>query len=361
MTQTLTTNPPVASVVFNGIEKVYPTAAGSVHALKAINLDIQQGEIFGFIGRSGAGKSTLIRLINGLERPSSGTVLVNGTATSSLSGEELVQFRRRTGMIFQHFNLMSAKTVAQNVALPLVMAGVPKAQIVRKVDELLSLVGLTDKRSAYPAQLSGGQKQRVGIARALVQDPDILLCDEATSALDPETTQSILALLQEINRRNGLTIVLITHEMAVIREICDQVAVLDHGQIVESGDVWKVFGQPTHEVTKTLLGQIAHGLPDDLVDRLQPGLPSDSGTLLLRITLLPDSAVTPDIQAILQSLTGPVRLLDSAVDRIRGHSFGRLLVAVPSLGNVPAEIEARFNAISTQIHFEVLGHVPTDI
>jgi len=361
MTHNLVADSPAASVVFAAIEKVYPTTAGPVHALKDINLEIQHGEIFGFIGRSGAGKSSLIRLINGLERPTQGQVVVNGTPTSTLAGEDLVQFRRRTGMIFQHFNLMSAKTVAENVALPLVMAGVPKAQIERKVNELLALVGLTDKRDVHPAQLSGGQKQRVGIARALVQDPDILLCDEATSALDPETTQSILDLLREINRRNGITIVLITHEMAVIREICDHVAVLDHGQIVETGDVWRVFGNPQHEVTKTLLGQIAHGLPDDLLERLQPGLPADTGTVLLRITLLPDQGAAPDLQAILHSIKGKVQLLDSAVDRIHGHTFGRLLVAIPALDNTPAEIEARLSSLVTHIQLEVLGHVPTDI
>ncbi|BCP55498.1 methionine import ATP-binding protein MetN 1 [Kaistia sp. 32K] len=350
-----------ASVVFEGIEKIYATPSGSVQALKDISIEIRQGEIFGFIGRSGAGKSTLIRLINRLERPTSGTVVVNGVTASGLVGEGLVQLRRRIGMIFQHFNLMSAKTVAQNVALPLVMAGAPRRQIDRKVEELLSLVGLSDKRDAYPAQLSGGQKQRVGIARALVHDPDILLCDEATSALDPETTQSILGLLREINRSNGITVVLITHEMAVIREICDRVAVLDHGRIVELGDVWKVFGNPEHEVTKSLLGQIEHGIPDDLTDRLQPGFPAGAGTLLVRATFLPESGGAPDLQAVLKVVHGPVQLLDSAVDRIRGHTVGRLLVAVPSEGNRPEEIETRLGSLPPNVQVEVLGHVSAPV
>ncbi|EXF42874.1 ABC transporter-like protein [Pseudomonas sp. BAY1663] len=240
-------------VRFANLGKTYQSALGSVQALRDIDLVVQRGEIFGIIGRSGAGKSSLIRTINRLERPSSGQVLIDGVDIGQLDEDQLVEQRRRIGMIFQHFNLMSAKTVWQNVELPLRVAGVPYGQRQRKVHELLQLVGLLDKRGAYPAQLSGGQKQRVGIARALVHDPEILLCDEATSALDPETTQSILALLREINQRLGLTIVLITHEMAVIREICDRVVVLEQGEVVEQGPVWRVFGAPWHEVTRTLL------------------------------------------------------------------------------------------------------------
>lgn len=223
-----------AHVRFINLGKTYD---GSVHALQGIDLAIQRGEVFGIIGRSGAGKSSLIRTINRLEQPSSGRVLIDQVDIGDFDEDHLVALRRRIGMIFQHFNLMSAKTVWQNVELPLKVAGVPKLQREQKVRELLELVGLKDKHQAYPAQLSGGQKQRVGIARALVHDPQILLCDEATSALDPETTQSILGLLREINRRLGLTIVLITHEMAVIREICDRVVVLEHGRIVEQGPV----------------------------------------------------------------------------------------------------------------------------
>lgn len=349
------------SMTFVDISKRYATPAGEVDALVNINLSIKQGEVFGFIGRSGAGKSTLIRLINLLEKPTHGNITVNGAPTHDLAGEGLVQLRRGIGMIFQHFNLMSAKTVAHNVALPLIMAGVPKARIDAKVTELLALVGLSEKRAAYPAQLSGGQKQRVGIARALVHDPQILLCDEATSALDPENTRSILQLLREINRRNGITVVLITHEMAVIREVCDRVAVLDRGEIVESGEVWRVFGSPQHGVTKSLLGQLDHAIPDDLVAHLQPGYPAGEGTLVIRATLRPCHISAPDLQAVLQVINGPVKLLDSAVDRINAHTFGRLLVCAPSRGNTLADIEQRLSALPYTVDVEVLGHVTTDV
>ena len=243
---------------FIGLGKTYNGQQGPVAALHGIDLAIQRGEVFGIIGRSGAGKSSLIRTINRLEQPSTGRVLIDQVDIGEFDEDRLVALRRRIGMIFQHFNLMSAKTVWQNVELPLKVAGVPKEKREQKVRELLELVGLQEKHKAYPAQLSGGQKQRVGIARALVHDPAILLCDEATSALDPETTQSILGLLREINQRLGLTIVLITHEMAVIRDICDRVVVLEHGRIVEQGPVWEVFGNPQHEVSKTLLAPLQH-------------------------------------------------------------------------------------------------------
>lgn len=226
-----------AAVVFDDVGKVFSARGGANAALANVRLEVARGEVFGIIGRSGAGKSTLLRLVNGLEKSTSGAVRVNGVNVGGLDERGLVELRRRTGMVFQHFNLLSAKTVRENIALPLRIAGAPKATIDARVDALLELVGLSAKRDAYPASLSGGQKQRVGIARALVHDPDILLCDEATSALDPETTQAILALLRDINRRLGLTIVLITHEMEVIREVCDTVAVLEGGKVAESGPV----------------------------------------------------------------------------------------------------------------------------
>ena len=210
-------------------------------------------------------------------------MLIDQVDIGEFDEDRLVALRRRIGMIFQHFNLMSAKTVWQNVELPLKVAGVPKEKREQKVRELLELVGLQDKHKAYPAQLSGGQKQRVGIARALVHDPAILLCDEATSALDPETTQSILGLLREINQRLGLTIVLITHEMAVIRDICDRVVVLEHGRIVEQGPVWEVFGNPQHEVSKTLLAPLQHALPPELQSRLRPQPQSSEDAVVLRL------------------------------------------------------------------------------
>jgi D-methionine transport system ATP-binding protein len=260
-----------AAVIFDDVGKVFANARGvSTAALANVTLNVARGEVFGIIGRSGAGKSTLLRLVNGLEKPSSGAVRVNGVSVGELDERGLVALRRRIGMVFQHFNLLSAKTVRENIALPLKIAGVPKAAIDKKVDALLELVGLSAKRDAYPASLSGGQKQRVGIARALVTDPDILLCDEATSALDPETTQAILALLRDINQRLNLTIVLITHEMQVIREVCDTVAVIERGEVVETGPVWRVFGDPQHDATRALLRTLVHDLPTDLAERVKP-------------------------------------------------------------------------------------------
>ncbi|WP_443698689.1 methionine ABC transporter ATP-binding protein, partial [Pseudomonas sp.] len=257
--------------------------------------------------------------------------------------------------IFQHFNLMSAKTVWQNVELPLKVAGIPKLQREQKVRELLELVGLQDKHKAYPAQLSGGQKQRVGIARSLVHDPEILLCDEATSALDPETTQSILGLLREINQRLGLTIVLITHEMAVIREICDRVVVLEHGRIVEQGPVWQVFGDPQHAVSKTLLAPLQHGLPEELQNRLQATPASADAALVLRLQFTGSATDEPDLAALFGALGGRVRLLQGGVERIQGHALGQLLLAV---NGSPHEADTlRSRAGNWAQHVEVLGYV----
>jgi D-methionine transport system ATP-binding protein len=238
-------------IVFEQVGKTY--AGAPTPALADVSFSIGRGERFGIIGRSGAGKSTLLRTINMLERPGDGRVRIDGVDIGTLDEDGLVALRRRIGMIFQHFNLLSAKTVFENVALPLRVAGVRRVEIEARVNELLALVGLADKANVYPAMLSGGQKQRVGIARALVHRPEILLCDEATSALDPETTEQILALLREINQQFGLTIVLITHDMAVIDEACDRVLVLDHGHVMEHGPVWRVFNEPQADATVALL------------------------------------------------------------------------------------------------------------
>ncbi|WP_219267268.1 methionine ABC transporter ATP-binding protein [Pseudomonas sp. Xaverov 259] len=340
-----------AHVRFINLGKTYD---GAVHALQGIDLAIQHGEVFGIIGRSGAGKSSLIRTINRLEQPSSGRVLIDQVDIGEFDEDRLVALRRRIGMIFQHFNLMSAKTVWQNVELPLKVAGVPKPQREQKVRELLELVGLKDKHRAYPAQLSGGQKQRVGIARSLVHDPQILLCDEATSALDPETTQSILGLLREINQRLGLTIVLITHEMAVIRDICDRVVVLEHGRIVEQGPVWQVFGNPQHEVSKTLLAPLQHGLPDELQSRLQAE-PSSTAAVVLRLQFTGSAADEPDLAALFSALGGRVRLLQGGVERIQGHALGQLLLAVNGSPHNAEELRNRAGHWAQQV--EVLGYV----
>ena len=341
-----------AHVRFINLGKTYD---GSVHALQGIDLAIQRGEVFGIIGRSGAGKSSLIRTINRLEQPSSGRVLIDQVDIGEYDEDRLVALRRRIGMIFQHFNLMSAKTVWQNVELPLKVAGVPKPQREQKVRELLELVGLQDKHKAYPAQLSGGQKQRVGIARSLVHDPQILLCDEATSALDPETTQSILGLLRDINKRLGLTIVLITHEMAVIREICDRVVVLEHGRIVEQGPVWQVFGNPQHEVSKTLLAPLQHGLPEELQNRLQPTQTSADAALVLRLQFTGSATDEPDLAALFGALGGRVRLLQGGVERIQGHALGQLLLAVNGSPHNAQALRTLAGRWAQQV--EVLGYV----
>jgi len=315
------------TVRFESLGKTYHSSAGPVAALQGIDLEIPAGSVFGIIGRSGAGKSSLLRTINRLERPSVGRVLVDGEDIAALDERQLVALRRRVGMIFQHFNLLSAKTVLDNVALPLRVGGWKEADVRTRVAELLALVGLQGKERTYPGRLSGGQKQRVGIARALVHRPEILLCDEATSALDPETTQSILALLKDINRRLGLTVVLITHEMGVIREICDQVLVLEQGRIAEQGPVWRVFGAPQHDATRALLRPLEHALPADV----RASLAAD-GVRVIELRYTGDDGLEPDLARIAAALGGPVRLLHGGVDRIQGHAHGRLLVSAPIVG-----------------------------
>jgi D-methionine transport system ATP-binding protein len=240
-------------IVVRHLSKTYHTANTHTRALDDIHLDIEKGEIFGIIGFSGAGKSSLIRCLNRLEEPDSGRIIIGDKVITDLNKKELREARRKIGMIFQQFNLFDARTVFQNVAFPLEAAGVPKKLIKPRVDEILELVQLSDKAGAYPEQLSGGQKQRVGIARALANEPDVLLCDEATSALDPQTTFAILELLQEINRKLRLTIVLITHELDVLQHICGRMAVIEHGRIVETGPVDKIFLEPESETSRSFI------------------------------------------------------------------------------------------------------------
>ncbi|MFD4839295.1 methionine ABC transporter ATP-binding protein [Achromobacter sp. NPDC058515] len=345
-----------AHIVFEGLQKQYQGAQGPVAALSDVSFSVARGEVFGIIGRSGAGKSTLLRSINMLERPSAGRVLVDGVDVGGLDENALVGLRRRIGMIFQHFNLLSAKTVAENVALPLRVAGVKPAAARARVQALLDMVGLRDKADVYPSKLSGGQKQRVGIARALVHEPEILLCDEATSALDPETTQSILSLLLDINRKLGLTVVLITHDMAVIREVCHKVLVLDGGRKVELGEVWRVFGNPQAVATRALLRPLQHDLPADLAARLVPDLQGREGVVVLRLRFTgqgrPDGV---SLQAL--AAMGPgATLLHGGLDRLRGHAQGSLLVSVPA--GALQEETARAALVADQI--KVLGYVAAD-
>ena len=276
-------------IEFHDVHKTYRVAGREIPALQPTRLNIQAGQIFGLIGHSGAGKSTLLRLINRLEEPSGGRILVEGEDVTALDAEGLRRFRQRVGMIFQHFNLLSSKTVADNIAMPLRLAGgFSRAEVDARVSELLARVGLSDHARKYPAQLSGGQKQRVGIARALACRPSILLCDEATSALDPQTTASVLQLLAEINRELKLTIVLITHEMDVIRRVCDQVAVMDGGAIVEQGDVADVFLHPQHPTTRRFVFEAERVDEDERHDDFAhvPGL-------ILRLTFRGEATYAP--------------------------------------------------------------------
>ena len=343
------------SVTFEALGKTYVSSAGRVKALEAIDLAIPGGGIFGIIGRSGAGKSSLLRTINRLEEPTEGRVLVDGQDIGRLDEDGLVALRRRVGMIFHHFNLLSAKTVWQNVALPLVVAGVDKRQIDERVDEALALVGLEDKYNVYPSRLSGGQKQRVGIARALVHRPEILLCDEATSALDPETTLSILQLVKDIHRRLGLTIILITHEMSVIREICENVLVLEQGRIAEQGPVWQNFGAPRHAATSALLQPLSRDIPGDIAARLAPS-PIEGGEAVLEVRYTGGEGVGPDLSRLTGVLGGTVRLLHGSVDRIQGHAHGTLLLAARGVS------EDHLDALKDHVgSTRILGYVRRDV
>jgi D-methionine transport system ATP-binding protein len=345
--------PDQAHVVIRDVNKTYTTGAISVDALRNINLTIGRGEIFGIIGRSGAGKSSLIRTLNRLEDISSGQVLINNIDVGSLRERDLVILRRKVGMIFQHFNLLHSKTVFENLALSMKAAGIrDKAVIRQRIDELLTLVGLEGKAQVYPSRLSGGQKQRVGIARALMLKPKLLLCDEATSALDPETTHSILGLLKDIRDKLGLTIILITHEMSVISEICDRVAVLEQGEVVESGPVWKIFSQPQHEATRALLAPLRKGLPDALLADLKPKPGHTGSRAVVRLTLA-GSGQTELPLHLLASLGTDTKLLQSDIEYVQGHVMGRLLVSLPTEdGKLP-------ESFSTPVFSdtEVLGYV----
>ncbi|KAB2732941.1 MULTISPECIES: methionine ABC transporter ATP-binding protein [Brucella/Ochrobactrum group] len=328
---------------------------GDTAAINGVSLSVARGEILGIIGRSGAGKSTLIRCVNGLEKPDAGSILIEGREITGLGEDALRPLRRRIGMVFQHFNLLSAKTVAENIALPLKIAGKPKAERARRVAELLELVGLSDKAKHYPAQLSGGQKQRVGIARALAAEPAVLLSDEATSALDPETTQSILALLKDINTKLGLTILLITHEMEVIRRIADRVIVLDHGAIAEEGPVWKVFANPLSPVTQSMLQVLTPELPAVWRDQLEK-----SGALAVLKVKLSGAAAKGAFFNDVTVTTGLVpQLIHGGMDTIQGEPVGTLFISLP------AEDKAKFDAAITYLNThadatEVLGYVSGD-
>ena len=316
-----------AAPVLFALRNIGKTFPGGVQALQRIDLDIREGEVFGIIGRSGAGKSTLLRTLNQLERPSEGDIRFDGKNLLELDAAALRQVRRRIGMIFQHFNLLSSRTVAENIALPLELASIPKTQIEERVDELLDLVGLKDQRDRYPNQISGGQKQRVGIARALATEPRVLLCDEATSALDPETTQSILGLLADINRRLGLTIVLITHQMQVIKAVAHRVAVLDNGHLAELGTVADIFTAPKQAITRTLLQEvIGNEIPPGVRDRAARLLASGEGRIW-RLGFRGESVDRPALTEAGERFGLKINLLHGYIDEIQGLPFGSLVVA----------------------------------
>ena len=317
-------------IELRGITQTYQGSQGPVEALKGIDLTIQPGEVFGIIGKSGAGKSSLVRVINLLNRPSTGQVIVGGQDLTQLNDAQLREARREIGMVFQHFNLLSSRTVFDNAALPLELAGMDKAAIRERVNPLLELVGLAHLADRYPAQISGGQKQRVGIARALASRPKVLLSDEATSALDPETTRSILDLLRQVNRELGLTVVLITHQMQVIKQVADRVAVIEAGRIVEQGRVLDVFTRPQQAITKSLIDEI---LPQELpasvlnhVRKLAGQLSAGRTGQLLRLSYAGDSAYQPILSQLIRQFGVDMSILHGQVDEIQDETFGSLAV-----------------------------------
>lgn len=300
------------------VKKVYNEAI----ALDGVTLSIEKGDVFGIIGLSGAGKSTLIRCLAHLVCPTSGRVLFHGSDLRSMKKRELRSFRKKVGMIFQNFNLLSSRTVEENIAYPLEIAGVPKEEQRKIVDELLGLVGLKHKCGAYPSKLSGGEKQRVGIARALANHPEILLCDEATSALDPKTTKEILSLLKKVNRTLGLTIVLITHEMEVVKQICNKVAVIEKGKIVEEGLVVDVFADPKHPTTKQFLQSSSHEIPPEFFKK------ADKNAKLLRLKFKGEASSEPIISALSRKFDVNANILLGWIDRLQTMSIGTLVIAL---------------------------------
>ncbi|MER1958611.1 MAG: methionine ABC transporter ATP-binding protein [Solibacillus sp.] len=335
------------------ISKVYKTKNGELTAVDDVNLSIAKGEIFGIIGYSGAGKSTMIRLLNGLEKPTTGSVIVSGQDIAKASGSQLREARQKISMIFQHFNLLWSRTVEENISFPLEIAGVAKDKRQKRVDELIELVGLKGRGKAYPSQLSGGQKQRVGIARALANNPEVLLCDEATSALDPETTDSILELLLDINKQIGLTIVLITHEMHVIRKICNRVAVMEAGKVVEQGDVLTVFQNPQAPITKNFVSQ-ASGETQEMQDSLEQILASYPSGKIVKLTFTGATTEQPVISQIIKEFNLVVNIVHGKISNTTGGSFGTLFIHIDG---DKAQVTEALNFLTKQaIQTEVIEH-----
>lgn len=342
-------------IKLSNITKVFQQGSRTIQALKDVSLHVPAGQIYGVIGASGAGKSTLIRCVNLLERPTQGTVLVDGQDLTALSELELIQARRQIGMIFQHFNLLTSRTVFGNVALPLELGNTPRGEIQRRVHELLELVGLSDKRDAWTANLSGGQKQRVAIARALASNPKVLLCDEATSALDPATTRSILELLKDINRRLGITILLITHEMDVVKRICDCVAVISDGELIEQDTVSEVFSHPKTPLAQQFIQSTLHlDIPDDYAERLLAE-PFADGVPLLRLEFTGQSVDAPLLSETARRFNVNNNIISAQMDYAGGVKFGIMLTEMHGdEANIATAVEY---LQQHHVKVEVLGYV----
>lgn len=324
----------MALIELHGVSKTYKQPEGSVHALKNVDLQIEKSDIFGIIGMSGAGKSTLVRCLNFLERPTEGEILIDGKNLADLSEKELRKQRSETGMIFQHFNLLMQKNVISNVCFPLRLLKVKRKEAEQRALELLKLVGLEDKAKAYPAQLSGGQKQRVAIARALASSPKILLCDEATSALDPQTTESILQLLKEINREMGITIVIITHQMSVVQEACNKVAIIEDGQVAETGEVEKIFNAPQSKAGRRLI----YGEESAAIRKMESSNKMSAGKKI-RIVFTRNSSFEPVIANMILHFKTPVNILRANTGNIGGVAKGDMILGLPEDIRMQEEME----------------------
>lgn len=336
-----------------GITKAFPQKKGTLEVLHGIDLDIEKGEIFGIIGLSGAGKSTLVRCINLLERPTEGQVFLDGQELTCLSEKDLRQARRSMGMIFQQFHLLMQRTAMENVCFPMEIAGVKKAEAREKAKELLELVGLGDRMESYPSQLSGGQKQRVAIARALANDPKVLLCDEATSALDPQTTKSILHLLKQVNEKLGITIVIITHEMAVVKDICDRVAIMELGRVVEEGATEDVFVHPKEKVTKDFISTA--GNVDKIYELIDEGndlTKLQEGEKMVMLTYSANNAGEPVISYLAEAFDVKANIIYGNIDILKGKTIGKLVV---TLSGKPENMEKALTYIEERkVELEVI-------
>lgn len=316
------------------VSKTFTDSNKEVHAVNNVSLTINDGDIFGIIGFSGAGKSTLVRCINLLEKPTDGKVFVDDAEITALSGKELRKARKKIGMIFQHFNLMPSRTIFGNVAYPLRGSGLSKEEIKEKVHHLLELVGISEKENAFPSQLSGGQKQRVAIARALANDPNILLCDEATSALDPQTTKSILKLLQQLNQTLGITVVVITHEMAVVKEICNRVAVMDHGDVVEEGEVFHVFASPKEPLTRSFIKTTSNLQKiEELITADSPVVATKKGELIVRLSYVEKNTSEPLISTVTQKFGIILNIVFADVEIVQNAPIGGTVAIVSGEGS----------------------------